>query len=285
MMEVQELVDLTIDFLHDSRADLKRCSTVNKSWLPSAQYHLFSHYVLQNEHDCQRLFEVLQASSHIRRLVTHLALSFDLRDNDAYYTALAAIPLELPNLRKLSIYRFPSDSGLAVVQRLCALPSITHIFMLRKEDPARQSSLLMLRTAHLGILEISSRYSNEDKSIGTLAPNPRCTVDCIDIHDDQPQALVSLIRALDLSGLKRLIFRNCGFSNRLNPLLRICTSVSDLDIHGAIAHTASFGRQLHVGPTSLPHLTYFAFHILAPSALIEVPLFLSQFARRALCSN
>ncbi|KAJ7911083.1 hypothetical protein B0H13DRAFT_1876110 [Mycena leptocephala] len=81
MMEVQELVDLTIDFLYDSRVDLKRCALVNQSWLPAAQYHLFSYYVLQNEPDCQRLFNILQASSRIRRLITHLALALDPWDD------------------------------------------------------------------------------------------------------------------------------------------------------------------------------------------------------------
>ncbi|KAJ7740280.1 hypothetical protein DFH07DRAFT_710468, partial [Mycena maculata] len=46
MMHVQELVDLTIDFLHDSLADLKRCSLVGRSWLPASQYHLFSYLAL-----------------------------------------------------------------------------------------------------------------------------------------------------------------------------------------------------------------------------------------------
>ncbi|KAJ7356859.1 hypothetical protein DFH08DRAFT_850351 [Mycena albidolilacea] len=242
MLQVQELLDLTIDFLHDSRADLKRCATVSKSWLPAAQYHLFSYYVLQNVPDCQRLLNI---PPHIRRLVTHLAISLNAWDNDAY-TALGNVQLALSNLRKLSIYRFPPNSGLVVMQQLCSLPSITHIFMLRHEDPVRQSSLFMLRTAPLGILEISHRFDddNYNKKITGSMPSPerRCIVDSIDIHSTDrgrktlPQ---SLTRTLDISMLRRLRLsvHDCVDAKYLNQLLQYCTSVSDLEIHGTIGNS------------------------------------------------
>ncbi|KAJ6585429.1 hypothetical protein B0H19DRAFT_926951, partial [Mycena capillaripes] len=59
-MQIQELVDLTIDFLHDSRADLKRCSLVNRSWLPAARHHLFSYLHLESAFEsCRRLDALL----------------------------------------------------------------------------------------------------------------------------------------------------------------------------------------------------------------------------------
>ncbi|KAJ6544195.1 hypothetical protein B0H19DRAFT_1076340 [Mycena capillaripes] len=245
MMEVQELVDLTIDFLYDSRADLKCCTLVNKSWLPSAQHHLFSYFAIQNESDCQRLSTIIRTSFRISQLITHLAIALNAWDNDAY-AALAKI--QFTNLRKLSIYRFPSDSGLAAMQQLCSIPSITHISMLRHDDLVRQSSLFLRRTAPLGTLEISRRFHNDNynKPMGPIPPSDtRCTIDCIDIHDNnndrlrntsQPQQLDSLLGVLDFSRLRRLVVYECGVARRFNDLLQHCTSISDLEIHGTIGN-------------------------------------------------
>ncbi|KAJ6447512.1 hypothetical protein C8R45DRAFT_1224870 [Mycena sanguinolenta] len=284
MLQVQELVDSILDFLHDSRPDLKRCALVCKSWLPSAQYHLFSYYVLQNERDCQRLFNTLHEASHIRSLITHIAISLDgWGNNDNYYKGLEAVQSELSNLRKLSVYRFPSDAtGLAVVQQLCSIPSITHIFMLCDDDPVRLCSPLMRRTASIGTLELGRRTRSSKPTPGPIVtPSPQCIVDCLDIkcYDDElPSSVVSLFRDLDLSSLRRLTVHDCGFANRLNQVLKYCTSVLSLDIHGAIGETASFGKLLHIGPPTLFRLSHFTFHVLAPSALIEVPLLLAQFS-------
>ncbi|KAF7354724.1 hypothetical protein MSAN_01386400 [Mycena sanguinolenta] len=285
MLQVQELVDSILDFLHDSRADLKRCALVCKSWLPPAQYHLFSYYVLQNERDCQWLFNTLHEASHVRSLITHIAISLEgWGNNDNYYKGLEAVQSELTNLRKLSVYRFPFDIvGLAVVQQLCAISSITHIFMLCDDDPVRLCSPLLNRTANLGTLELGRRTRSHSRSTPgpIVLPSPQCMVDCLDIkcYDDElPASVVSLFGMLDLSSLQRLTVHDCGFANRLNQVLRYCTSVSSLDIHGAIGETASFGKLLHIGPPTLFRLSHFTFHVLAPSALIEVPLLLAQFS-------
>ncbi|KAJ6579547.1 hypothetical protein DFH09DRAFT_330474 [Mycena vulgaris] len=182
MMEVQELVDLTIDFLHDSRADLKRCILVCRSWHPPAQHHLFSSYVLQNEIDCRRLSLLPPRIFH---LITHLILAF----HPNTYGLLATI--EFTHLRKLSIYSesLPSKDGLAVMQHLVTLPSIMHISMHHHDDDAQSLSLFLLRTEKLGTLEISpwfylnSHGSYDDEK--QLAPSPatRCTVECLIIWD------------------------------------------------------------------------------------------------------
>ncbi|KAJ7721107.1 hypothetical protein B0H16DRAFT_1258833, partial [Mycena metata] len=57
----QELVDLTIDFFHDSLAELKHCSLVCHSWLPAARYHLFSCFSLEGGPAHQHLINILSA--------------------------------------------------------------------------------------------------------------------------------------------------------------------------------------------------------------------------------
>ncbi|KAJ7983022.1 hypothetical protein DFH06DRAFT_714311 [Mycena polygramma] len=289
MMEVQELVDLTIDFLSDSRGDLKCCALVNKRWLPSAQHHLFSYFVLQSETDCQRLSNMLQELPWVHPMIAHLAVALNPWDRVAYGTLSNIV---LTNLRKLSIYRFPSDSsGLSTIQDLCSLPSIAHISIMRHKDLVRQSSLFLRRTAHLGTLEIGRRCHNDHyNSDEPLSPIPstttRFTVDFLDIRENNndrlrftrpPQPLETLNSVIDLSQLTRLAVHDCGIAERLNYLLQYGTSISDLEIHGTIGDTLSFGKQLSIGPTSLPFLTHFTFHVLAPSALREVPLLLAKF--------
>lgn len=41
-----EVVDAIIDFLHSNRVALTQCSSVCRSWLPSARYHLFERVIL-----------------------------------------------------------------------------------------------------------------------------------------------------------------------------------------------------------------------------------------------
>ncbi|KAJ7499684.1 hypothetical protein FB451DRAFT_42957 [Mycena latifolia] len=277
MMDIQELVDLTIDFLYDSRADLKRCALVCSSWRPSAQYHLFSYYVLQNEIDCKRLCGLLDASPRICHLITHLAIALCPKEIVAYELMGK---MEFTHLQKLSLYSLPPTPALDVMQRLFSLPSITHIFMLRQDD-TRPLSLFLRRTERLGTLELSPRgfvYSHiPHDGEQQLEPSPatRCAVDCL--HLDDRRSLDLFAKVLDFSSLRRLIVRNCVEAESLNHLLQRCASVSDLEVHGVIADTRAFGKQLLIGPPTLTHLVHFTFHVLAPSALMEVPLLLAQF--------
>ncbi|KAJ7661565.1 hypothetical protein DFH06DRAFT_1192673 [Mycena polygramma] len=231
---------------------------------------------------------MLQQLPWVHPLIAHLAVALNPWDRVAY-GALSNI--ELTNLRKLSVYRFPSDSsGLATIQQLCSLPSIVHISIMRHKDLVRQSSLFLRRTAHLGTLEIGRRCHNDHYNYEPISPIPSTTtcftVDCLDIRDNNndrlrytrpPQPLDTINSIIDLSQLKRLAVHDCGVAERLNYLLEYGTSISDLEIHGTIGDTLSFGKQLHIGPTRLPFLTNFTFHVLAPSALLEVPLLLAQF--------
>ncbi|KAJ7921932.1 hypothetical protein B0H13DRAFT_1983948 [Mycena leptocephala] len=65
---LSQLVEHTIDFLHDSTDDLKRCSLVARPWLPAARYHLFSYFAFQERGDPKRMMPAL------RSLVAHPTL-------------------------------------------------------------------------------------------------------------------------------------------------------------------------------------------------------------------
>jgi len=47
----QEILDYTVDFLHDKPEALKRCCLVSKSWVPRARMHLFADIRLRSKDD------------------------------------------------------------------------------------------------------------------------------------------------------------------------------------------------------------------------------------------
>ena len=50
---VQEIIDYTIDLLHDDPETLKRCCLVSKSWVPRTRKHLFSHIQFRSPSDLE----------------------------------------------------------------------------------------------------------------------------------------------------------------------------------------------------------------------------------------
>ncbi|KAJ7476968.1 hypothetical protein B0H11DRAFT_2031438 [Mycena galericulata] len=293
-MDVQELVDFTIDFLYDSRADLKRCALVSRSWVFPAQFHLFSYCVLESERDCQNLYHVLATSSHIHSLIRHLAIAiFPWRtESSGAYEILAKMKSQFTHLQKISIYCRIPPHGVSVMQHLVSLPSVKHISTLRPQD-ANQLSLFCLREATLGTLEIGYRFLSGNATFSDALHPPiadplpsqtaRSTVECLDMwgrDDPAPmhshQSLDMFLWVFDFSSLRRLIIHNCHGAERINDLLQHSDYISDLEIHGIIADPESFARQLNIGPSTLPHLARLTVHVLAPSTLATIPLLLSR---------
>ncbi|KAJ7701382.1 hypothetical protein B0H17DRAFT_1045225 [Mycena rosella] len=290
MMHVQELVDLTIDFLHDSLDDLRRCSLISRSWLPASQYHLFSNFALQSELEFHRFVAMLEELPHVLVLITHLALAIPRTTDELVYGGL--VNIHFPNLRQLTIYTFPSEGGLPLLQRLVSIPSITHIWALQTRDPRWLFSIFYLRTANLRTLAISSRYFGPDPSwlssqqeFPHPPPGEHFQIDCLCISS-ATKDLADLIHnpstsPFDLTVLKRLVLweeftRTRPFGDNLQ---KIGSSLLELELNGPIAgRPDSFGRALKIGPETLPRLFHFTFHILSPSALAAVPGFLSTIS-------
>ncbi|GJE86554.1 hypothetical protein PsYK624_026340 [Phanerochaete sordida] len=98
----QELVDWTIDFLHNDKATLRACSLVQRRWLSTSSFHLFScfkwprcgcHWArgrgsLQDTCECSRLLgqsktldelkSLLESSPRMRENVQELLITFTL---------------------------------------------------------------------------------------------------------------------------------------------------------------------------------------------------------------
>ncbi|KAJ6579411.1 hypothetical protein B0H10DRAFT_2099834 [Mycena sp. CBHHK59/15] len=242
MFEVQELLDFTIDFLHNSTADLKCCALVSVSWLAAAQYHLFSYIELGDDLACKRLGTVLEASPHLLRFIAHLAIEFHPHGDP--YVALSK--LHFTHLRKLTIYSLPPRWALPVMQNLCALPSILHISLMRPGDPLLFFSFLRHRTAKLKTFEVRGRlypYGSSEESLvdATFIPHAerRIQVECLEITG-VTRVVTECLAAppFDFTSLKRLVIlenleplsaeRLAGMFVLLGP------SLSHVEINGTI---------------------------------------------------
>ncbi|KAJ7143601.1 hypothetical protein C8R43DRAFT_570014 [Mycena crocata] len=291
MIQVQELVDLTIDFLHDSPEDLKRCSLVCRSWLDTAQYHLFAYFALENEGECERLRDILEESPHLLRLITHISIAFPSRVATLAYGALSKI--HFTHLRQLTIFTLPSETTMSALQNLVAIPSVAHIRVLQTPD-ATWLLFFLQRSASLQTLAIDSRtyrddgrWTRDDQFVFP-APSNRFQLDCLrlsktDIHTIAKNLDNPLISPFDLSAMRRLVLlEECANIPTLTTILqKVGSSLADLEINGVLAdHPDTFGK-LDIGPTVLPRLIHFTFHIFSPSALPVIPALLVRITTGA----
>ncbi|KAJ7605393.1 hypothetical protein DFH06DRAFT_904377, partial [Mycena polygramma] len=56
----QELIDATLDHLHDDRRALRVSAEVARSWTPAAQFHLFTDISAKSTASVQALAEILE---------------------------------------------------------------------------------------------------------------------------------------------------------------------------------------------------------------------------------
>ncbi|KAF8206175.1 hypothetical protein K438DRAFT_463134 [Mycena galopus ATCC 62051] len=124
VLNIPELLDHTIDFLSESRADLLSSALVSKSWVPSAQSHLFAKITLPED---TKLMKMLEASPHLGHFIRCLSVSLNihmLRD---------VVGLALPRLEELSVqctddHHVHLETGF-LVQSLLRLPTIRHVVL------------------------------------------------------------------------------------------------------------------------------------------------------------
>lgn len=104
-----EMVDYTIDFLHNDNVSLKSCSLVSRSCRSSAQYHLFRRLVLHRQDS--RSFEAFAAFSstpsnllfHVQELILHGGHGNNF-DQPVDCGLLYHTVQRLPNLRRLLLH-------------------------------------------------------------------------------------------------------------------------------------------------------------------------------------
>jgi hypothetical protein len=241
-LDIPELAEIAINYLHDSPAALKRFSLVNKNWALSSQFHLFSYYALETEADCARLSGLLKSTPRIAGLITHIAIALP-RNEAPPYTTLSTI--HLTNLRKLTVYTLPPQAALPVVQSLIALPSIMHICMMQADEPTRPFSLFALRTANLDTLEIRSRAFSGDPYMPIsdwTSPGPGFRVATLLLSSGNTEHLRnSRISPFDLSALRRMVItEDRVYAPDLNMLFRqFGSSLHELEINGTIGNPSA----------------------------------------------
>ncbi|KAJ7726763.1 hypothetical protein B0H16DRAFT_1894673 [Mycena metata] len=132
-VHIQELCELIVGFLQDSRADLESCALVSPAFTLPAQRHLFRDIDITLVGELpDRFFTILAAAPHILPLVRRIRTYF----REDVLTQLC--DLHFPNLRELSFTgntssvsfiftRNTSSAGLKSAATLVGLPSIRSV--------------------------------------------------------------------------------------------------------------------------------------------------------------
>ncbi|KAF7351965.1 hypothetical protein MVEN_01158600 [Mycena venus] len=131
VLQVQELCDYIVDFLHDHPETLKPCALVSPRLASSAQYHLFQEIrfgdgVKWNDAGaCRRFCAVLNSSPHLAPLVQRIRACF----TPDVLSQLCEV--KLPNLSDLVLFRPLKDkltpNDVPKAARLIGFPSIRHL--------------------------------------------------------------------------------------------------------------------------------------------------------------
>ncbi|KAK0433043.1 hypothetical protein EV421DRAFT_1450341 [Armillaria borealis] len=116
----QELIDFTLDFLHDDIPTLRTCSLVSRAFLPCSRHHIYSNVFIVHTaeldlfrkyagqlYQCRNLVKLLKHSPHVAPLVTRfgiLAMS-ELSVTKDVFRDTSLFPT-IQSLRSLSHFEF-----------------------------------------------------------------------------------------------------------------------------------------------------------------------------------
>ncbi|KAJ7602180.1 hypothetical protein DFH06DRAFT_1351608 [Mycena polygramma] len=107
----QELIDETIDFLHDEPPALRACATVAKCWTPAAQLHLFSRLTAKSTARVNAVADGLSGTA-LGRYVLSVHIVFpvplpphpeDAGEDERFVFALIDLFAEMPRVQELVI--------------------------------------------------------------------------------------------------------------------------------------------------------------------------------------
>ena len=258
-----ELIDHTIDYLHDSPSTLRACARVCRAWVAPSRFHLFYRHEITPNNNIRtvpqqigQLLEFLQGSPHIAFYIREFYLSpgYHSRMPDSDRSQVdAALPHllgMLTQLRKLVLTGIPF-TGLvpdtrAAFRALFALPCLVHVAVERLEVAKIEhfASLLCPSLKRLSAsvsLEKDFIFQSEDiravddevKAV-ELQKRSRC---CLDhLHSDSPVFIrwllgtqtmidISTIRTLDVWCSEDMEGLAARLIRRLGP------SLENLTIH------------------------------------------------------
>ncbi|KAJ7488440.1 hypothetical protein FB451DRAFT_1529829 [Mycena latifolia] len=142
-LDIAEILDYCIDFLHDSILDLRACALVSRIWVSPAQSHIFREISIgakhrdpaANKHLWERLQDILESSPH---LVAHIH-QLDLRPRFLSREILtAACNFPFTQLRSVSILPFRLDyRDPGAFEQLLSHPTLRRArIMCSFDDPA-----------------------------------------------------------------------------------------------------------------------------------------------------
>ncbi|KAJ7171354.1 hypothetical protein C8R46DRAFT_1262748 [Mycena filopes] len=132
--DIQELVDHCIDFLRDSRPDLKACALVSRSWVYPAQHHLFRLLHLPSqpmgtrtaERSWGRFHDITQASPHVVRHIHGLRIIATYLSNTSLLN-LCGLPFTRLSCVVFRIHEPISQQRAEALSLLFALPCLRRV--------------------------------------------------------------------------------------------------------------------------------------------------------------
>ena len=136
-----ELIEFTIDYLHDSPSTLRACARVSRAWVAPSHFHLFyCHKTTPTK--IRNLLKFLRGSPHIARYIRefHLSAGYSYAPNSDWPEVDASLPRlsgRLKQLRKLVLTGIPFSELVpktrAAFRALFALPRLVdvHVITLR----------------------------------------------------------------------------------------------------------------------------------------------------------
>ncbi|KAF7314716.1 hypothetical protein MKEN_00945600 [Mycena kentingensis (nom. inval.)] len=275
-MIIPELLDMILDFLHDSPADLRRCCLVNSDWFPAARFHLFAYLGIESVDAANRLAHMHRQAPHLLGRVNHLA--FAVRPPavaSGVYNTLARLRPSFSCLERLSVFTLPSDEGLPALRDLIALPSLTHVMVLPTKDVRLMFSLFARRKASLRTLEVRSRFYGHqpdlDDEAEALSSVPKVPVRRLVVENIPPRMDFGPFDLTDLKHLSVADFHECdSFHGMLEIIGGELTSLDIAIFFTGRPESETFGRVA----LNLPRLTDLTLHIDNPSMLSGLPRFL-----------
>ncbi|KAJ6559876.1 hypothetical protein B0H19DRAFT_1145984 [Mycena capillaripes] len=131
-LDIPELLEHCIDYLHDSPRDLKACALVSRHWVYPSQSHLFraptvtsrNGIVSVNDAPWERLRDMLALSSH---LIRHIQ-SFNIEGLEAHSSTLHQICyFPFTHLTSVSISIVVFSEARLAIQQLLSLPTLRRV--------------------------------------------------------------------------------------------------------------------------------------------------------------
>ncbi|KAJ7442020.1 hypothetical protein FB451DRAFT_1298111, partial [Mycena latifolia] len=138
VLQIQELLDQCIEFLCDSRPDLKACALVSRSWTFAAQVHLFREVQIKSISSPNlwpRLQEILRSSPHLIRHIRRLHFN-----SEAVPLARVFEICEIPFTHLHHVSARHTNTPLPVelpIPQLLGLPTLTRVKIVAQfRDPS-----------------------------------------------------------------------------------------------------------------------------------------------------